>query len=77
MFNFRIINLEDGNQVIDTRLKTSYESLTPVQLVEYTEMSNQIAYMERLERKRKAESACRRKRARNPFYRLACLCGLV
>lgn len=53
MFNFRIINLPDGNQVIDRTVKTPYEALTPVQMVEYTEMDNRMAFMDRMERKRK------------------------
>ena len=28
MFDFRIINLQDGTQVIDPEIKTPYESLT-------------------------------------------------
>lgn len=53
MFNFRIINLPDGNQVIDRTVKTPYEALTPVQMVEYTEMDNRMTFMDRMERKRK------------------------
>lgn len=72
MFDFRIINTPDGNQIIDRNLKTLYNALTPLQMLEYAEMDNQLAYMDRMERK-----ANQKKRARNPFYRLACLCGLV
>ena len=32
MFNFRIIACADGTDVIDTRLKTPYSSLTPSQM---------------------------------------------
>ena len=46
MFNFRLINTPDGNQIIDRNLKTPYNALTPSQMVEYTEMDN-----EELERK--------------------------
>lgn len=52
MFDFRIINLPDGNQVIDRTLKTPYEALTPVQMVEYTEMDNNMFRMDRMEQKR-------------------------
>ena len=38
MFDFRIIICSDGTEIIDKTLKTPYDSLTPVQLVEYTEM---------------------------------------
>lgn len=51
MFDFRIINTADGNQVIDRTLKTPYSALTPVQMVEYTEMDNRLSYMDSLERR--------------------------
>ena len=35
MFNFRIIDTVDGNQIIDRQLKTPYNALTPTQMVEY------------------------------------------
>ena len=37
MFEFRLIIRTDGNQVIDRRLKTPYESLDLVQFLEYLE----------------------------------------
>ncbi len=77
MFDFRIIDTADGNQIIDRNLKTPYKALTPLQMVEYMEMDNRLAYMERMERKARVESERKRKLVRNPFYRLACLCGLV
>jgi len=75
MFNFRIINTPDGNQIIDRNLKTPYNALTPIQMVEYTEMDAQLAFMDR--QKQRAEADQQRKRARNPFYRLACMCGML
>lgn len=77
MFNFRIIDTPDGNQIIDRNLKTPYKALTPLQMVEYLEMDNRLAYMDRVERKARAEAERRRKIARNPIYKMACLCGLV
>lgn len=76
MFEFRIINTADGNQIIDRQLKTLYNTLTFSQMVEYTEMDNRLAYMDRIERKARAEAERKRKISRNPFYRLACMCGL-
>ena len=76
MFNFRIIDTADGNQIIDRQLKTPYNVLTPSQMVEYTEMDNQLAYMDRLEKKARDEADRRRRVAKNPFYRLACMCGV-
>lgn len=77
MFNFRIIDTPDGNQIIDRNLKTPYKALTTLQMVEYLEMDNGLAYMDRVERKARAEAERRRKIARNPIYKMACLCGLV
>ena len=77
MFEFRLINLSDGNQIIDTTLKTPYSSLTPLQMVEYTEIDNRLAYMERMERKQQREAERQRKLARNPLWKLACICGIV
>lgn len=77
MFDFRIIDTPDGNQIIDQNLKTPYKALTPLQMVEYLEMDNRLAYMDRIERKARAEAERRRKIARNPIYKMACLCGLV
>lgn len=77
MFDFRIIDTENGNQVIDRTLKTPCNALTPLQQVEYLEMDNRLAYMDRIERKAKAESERKRKLAKNPFYRFACMCGMM
>lgn len=64
MFEFRIINTPDGNQIIDRNLRTPYNSLTPVQMVEYTEMDNRLAFMDRMERKAK------KKKKRNHHLRV-------
>jgi len=77
MFNFRIINTQDGNQIIDRSLKTPYEALTPIQMVEYIEMDAQLDFMDRMEQKARRETDWQRKRAKNPFYKLACMCGIV
>lgn len=77
MFNFRIIDTPDGNQIIDRNLKTPYKALTPLQMVEYLEMDNRLAYMDRMERKAREEAERKRKLARNPIYKMACFCGLV
>ena len=76
MFEFRIIDTANGNQIIDWNLKTPYNALTPLQMVEYVEMDNQLAFMDRVERKAREEADRRRRVATNPFYRLACMCGL-
>ena len=77
MFNFRLINTPDGNQIIDTTLKTPYSSLTPIQMEEYIEMDNQIAYMERMERKQKREAERKRKFTYKIFRKVACAFGIM
>jgi len=69
--------MADGNQIIDRNLKTPYEALTPVQMVEYIEMDKQLVIMDKLERQAKREAEQRRKRAGNPFYRLYMRNGLM
>lgn len=76
MFNFRIIETADGNQIIDRQLKTPYNALTPLQMVEYMEMDSQLAIMDRMERKARQKAEHIRRLARNPFYRIACMCGI-
>ena len=68
MFNFRLIDMPDGSQIIDTTLKTPYSSLTPLQMVEYTE---------RMERKQKREAEQKRKFTYKIFHKVACACGIM
>ncbi len=77
MFNFRIIETTDGNQIIDRQLKTPYNALTHLQMMEYMEMDNQLAFMDKMERKIKKKTEHMRKLTRNPFYRIACMCGMI
>lgn len=77
MFNFRLFNTEDGNQIIDRILKTPYDSLTPLQMLEYMEIDNQLAFMERMEKKQRREAERQRKIAKNPIWKLACICGIL
>lgn len=77
MFEFRIINTPDGNQIIDTTLKTPYSSLTPLQMVEYTEIDNRLSYMERMERKQKREAEQKRKFTYRLLNKVACMCGIM
>ena len=77
MFNFRIIDMKNGSQVIDTSLKTPFESLTCVQMVEYIEMEGKLEIMDRLKQKRIEVAEKKRRLARNPIYKLACFFGLI
>lgn len=77
MFDFRIVDTKDGNQVIRRDLKTPYSALTPLQYIEYTNMEVQLYTADRQKKKYQKEAEQRRKLARNPFVRFACFCGLV
>lgn len=77
MFDFRIVDTEDGNQVIRRDLKTPYSALTPLQYIEYTNMEVQLYIADRQKKRYQREAGRRRKLARNPFVRFACFCGLV
>ena len=77
MFEFRIIDTADGNQIIDRQLKTPYNALTPTQMVEYMEMDNQLEYMERMERKQAREAEHKQKFTYRFMHKVACACGII
>ena len=47
MFDFRIIDTKDGNQVIRRDLKTPYDTLTLLQYIEYTNIEVQLYIADR------------------------------
>lgn len=63
MFNFRIIETADGNQIIDYSLKTPYSSLTPFQMLEYVEADHSLGAMEIVERRLAKEKEIKEKEA--------------
>ena len=77
MFNFRLINTPDGNQVIDTSFKTPYDALTPLQMVEYIEIDRHMATIERMERKQQREAEHKHKLTYKLFHKVACMCGIM
>ena len=77
MFNFRLINTPDGNQIIDTTLKTPYDSITAVEMLEYMEVDSQLEYMKRMERKQQREAEHKQKLTYKFFHKLACVCGIM
>ena len=77
MFDFRLVNLPDGNQVIDTSLKTPYDSLTSVQMLEYMEVDAQLEYMKRMERKQQREAERNQKFTYKFMHKVACMCGIM
>ena len=77
MFEFRLINLSDGNQIIDTTLKTPYDSITPIEMLEYMEVDARLEHMWRMERKQKREAEKQRKFIYRFIHKLAYVCGIV
>ena len=77
MFNFRLINTPDGNQIIDTTLKTPYDSITAVEMLEYLEVDAQLEYMKRMERKQKKEVERKQKFTYRFMHKVACMCGIM
>ena len=77
MFNFRLINTPDGNQIIDTTLKTPYDSLTAVEMLEYMEVDARLEYMKRIERKQQREAEHKRKISYKFMHKVACMCGIM
>lgn len=77
MFNFRLINTPDGNQIIDTTLKTPYDSITAVEMLEYMEVDARLEYMKRIERKQQREAERQRKLSYKLFHKVACMCGIM
>lgn len=76
-FNFRLINLPNGDQIIDQTLRTPTNALTAVQMTEYLEIENAIFFSERMARKARREAEQQRKFARNPLYRIANAFGII
>ena len=77
MFEFRLINTPDGNQIIDTTLKTPYDSITAVEMMEYIEVDARLEYMKRMERKQKREAERKQKFAYRFMHKVACMCGIM
>ena len=77
MFNFRLINTPDGNQIIDTTLKTPYNSITPIEMMEYIEIDARLEYMKRMERKQQREAERKQKFTYRFMHKVACMCGIL
>ena len=76
MFDFRIIETEDGNQVIDRNLKTPMNALTPDQQMEYIEIDSQLAIVDCMRRKARRRAERKRKFEKSLVWKIACLCGI-
>lgn len=53
-FNFRIIKTANGAEIIDSTLSTPYNSLTPLQMMDYINVENSLYFAERQRRLQKA-----------------------
>ena len=77
MFEFRLINLSDGNQIIDTTLKTPYDSITPIEMMEYMEVDARLEHMRRMERKQQREEERKRKLSYRFMHKVPGMCGIM
>lgn len=64
MFDFRIIQLDNGIEVIDPSLKTPIDSLTHSQAFDYFRVQDTFNRIKRIRRKRK------RNKGKNLLYRI-------
>lgn len=76
MFEFGIIVLEDGTEIIDRNATTSYESLTGVEMLEYAELETSLYILDRMNRKAEMEERNRQKQ-RKPFYTILAMFGMI
>lgn len=51
IFNFRLVKCANGVEVIDKTLSTPYSLLTPTEMLDYTQVDNDLFVMERLKKK--------------------------
>lgn len=49
-FNFRIIKIANGAEIIDSTLSTPYNSLTPLQMMDCINVENSLYFSERQKR---------------------------
>ena len=77
MFEFRLINLPDGNQLINEELKTPYSSLTPLEMLEYKEVENELYQAERQKLKEEREAERKQKFTYKLMHKVACMCGIM
>ena len=49
-FNFRIIKIANGAEIIDSTLSTPYNSFTPLQMMDYINVENSLYFSERQKR---------------------------
>ena len=77
MFEFRLINTPDGNQIIDTTLKTPYDSITPLEMMEYMEVDAKLEYIKRMERKQAKEAERKQRFTYRFMHKVAYACGIL
>ncbi len=77
VFNFAIINVSDGIQVIDRTVTTKSNTLNPIELLDYMELDAQLVFMDKLKRKARQEAERRKRVSYKLRHRIACLCRLL
>lgn len=77
MFNFRIINISKDIDVIDKKQTTHDESLSPTELLDYTELENSLYFFERQERRKRKEESRKETKIHSILTSLQTACGIL
>lgn len=76
-FNFRIIDMPDGSQIIDNSIKTPFNSLTLQKYMEYVDIDNKLFFINRMKKKQQKEAERKRKFTYKLLHKVACMCGIM
>ena len=76
-FNFRIVKVDNGTEIIDRNRITPIAALTPCALIEYKRTENDLYFMDRQKRKQQREAERKRKFIYKILRKVACACGIM
>lgn len=77
MFNFRIIKISKDIDIIDKRQVTSEDRLSPIELLDYTELENSLYFFERQERRKRKEESRKETKIHSILVSLQTACGIL
>ena len=63
--------------MIDEKLKTPYNSLTPVEMMEYKAVDDELFWIDRQKKKEQKEAQRKQKIIYRSLYKVACACGIM
>lgn len=77
MFNFKIIKISKDIDIIDKRQTTQEDRLSPIELLEYTELENSLYFFERQERRKRKEESRKETKIHSILASLQTACGIL